>query len=553
MSAWERISLFAAGALIGLPAANLAIAAAVHKTNSGVVWLLLALTAIAGYYYLRPVVRVPRQELVGSWPLIAAAACQIALIVAIFTAYQALPDVDPYHWIKAYQQQFADAELSVLPQRPLFHALVHILATALPLMTEQIFKFALPLLSLVMLIPAWLVARRLPDHRQQLLLLLYPSISPSLIISAQMGTPQAVLITVMAFFIFFLLYAHLTKQQIWHYAAGAIVLIGSLIHGLAFFLFVLWLAATAWHSRYRSLVPAAAIIATVLATPYARHYAAAAARNIRLNLAFPASFTTIDGVPNGWPGLLGAAHYYAFYAGPVVLALLLIFTYYFLRDLAVRQRVQHLLADRSVLALALSLGMFLIIAEALPRLLNIVILPERAWLMVVLASPVLWLAIKDTNAAASRLYYPVAAILFAATIMGALYVNSLKVHSIPNYVVASARWVGNNIPAGAVIASNRGPDLLDLYTGSALHPLADNFFCQNQARTAAELHAELQTQLPETRYLYLAAEDQRHPYAARPWHEAIPASCWPTALRTDSPYFKSVYRHGSLAGVWEIL
>jgi hypothetical protein len=548
---WERINLLVAFALVGLPAVNLAVSIMLQRTSRSVTWFLVAATALAGFYYLQP--RALTGKLTPSWPLVLAAAVQVALSVTLFSAYMALPDVDPYHWISVYQENFSDQELGLLPQRPLFHAAAYVLHTLLPLTAEQTFKYAIPLLSVAMLAPAWLLARRMNHPLEQLLILLYPSLSPSLIINVQMATPQAILIITTACAASFLIYAYLTRERRWHYVAGLVLCLSGLYHGLGLLLFTIWLSATAWHSPYRRLLPAILILSSIIALPYAVRHADDALSALRPNLTFPASFTTIDGEPNGWPGLAGTAKYYAFYAGPVVLGLLTLSIWRLLRMPVYRKQTRLLLDNPATLTLLLNLAVFLTLAEVLPRLANIVLLPERAWLMAALSSPVLLLAQKQNRLALSEVQRGVGFLLFGVTIFAAIHINSLKSHSIPDYMVISARWMGDNIAAGSVIAANRSPDLLSLYSRSSFEVLPEGFLCNVQALSSGELHAHLRAQLPGIDYLYLVQEDQAHPYLSRPWRDPLPATCIPNSLREDSEHFKALYRNESLAAIWQVL
>lgn len=549
---WEKANLLALVALVGIPTLTLIELVIIRSLHP----LLPVINALVFFLVWRHFIEArkfsPRRlqfKKLLTHPLFWAFTLQLIVVITLFSAYLALPDVDPYHWIKTYNQEFTRGPLNQLPQRPLFHALVYILNQTLHIPSFIVFKNIIPLLSLTTLLPAWLVARRFPGRLKQIALLLVPSLSPSLILHAQMGTPQALLIILTVFFVFFLIYARLTHQKIWHYLAGIIMAIAIFYHGLALLIFASWLVATAWHSRHRPLGFILLLLIFFAATPYLAIYLPQIINDVRPNLSFPSSFTTIDGVPNGWPGLAGLTQYYAFYMGLSVPIILLVVFYLFISQTAYRQRFTSCLTSSAAyLTLTLCFVFFFTISEILPRLFNIAILPERAWIFAALSSTVFLVTLLFSPNQRLRWLYLVLVLAALINTTGAIYVNSLKKHLIPDYAISSARWISNNLPAASLVLSDKGPDYLDLYVSQKLRGLPRDFYCQDIGNL-------LDTHLSGNRptYLYYYKNDPHDPYQDRPWRKKYPVSCPPDILEQYSSDYQKIYDDDGQAIVWKVL
>lgn len=550
----ERATLVSLFLLLGVPALTFAAAVVLPRLPLFLLLLNVAAAAAAACLLHLPS-RPPLPSRFSPTPLYIALIAQAVTIIAITTAYLALPDVDPYHWLKIYEEKFT-IPLAENLQRPFFPALLYAATHLTGVPALQIVKYGLPLLSLLPLIPLWLVARHLPTPGARLALLFLPYASPSLILHLTMGTPQAVLLIVALYFMTCLLYASLTHNRYWHHIAGLISLAAVPFHGLAALLFSSWLAATAYRSQHRLLLLTLIAVVALAAVPYARPYYQAAVRDVRLNVSFPAAFITIDGEPNGWPGFAGFSRYYGYYAGlftPIVLAAAVFAA---ARTREARQRLRGLLANPSSLTLVLMGLMFLAIAEILPRLLNIVILPERAWLFIPLASAVLFITLTQLPSKTQNQLWAAVLIAMAINLGGALYVNSLKAHALPDHTIRAARWLARSLPARAFVLTTHGPDYLDRYADVTFTALPIDFFCAHRDALANELRAAFGQYLPPAAppkyFIFFSRQDPRHPYASRPWHEPLNPDCDDPLPGQFPDAFQEVYNDSGNVIIWQV-
>lgn len=545
-SAWEQVNLAVLLAFLFVPATLLIEITITHKLGALPVLINVIIAALLArlfiYRYL-PISSIKLSNLITS-PLLYIFFLQLIVVIVIFSAYLALPDVDPYHWIKSYNQNFIDSSLAELPQRPLFHTFIYTLDQIPYLKTEVIFKYIIPLLSLTSLLPIWLVARRYRSKPQQTLLLLTPLLSPSLIIHTQMGTPQAILIILTIFFVFFLIYSHLTNKKLWHYLAGLIMLLAVPLHGLALLMFASWLAATAWHHPKRHYILLLLLPIAILITPYLLAYLPQVFSDVRPNLTFPTTFTTIDGVQNSWPGVQGLAQYYAFYLGLIVPVILISNIYFFLKRSAYRRQISQLTNSNSTLTLVFMFIGFFFIAEVLPRLFNVVILPDRAWLFASLAATVFLIPLFNLKFKRQKLIYTSLFLLFAINLGGALYINNLKKHSLPDYLVTSARWIDNNLSANTTVFFNSSTDYIDLYTSVNFVSVPQDFFCHSPSIPANQNN---------TSYILFLKPDPLHPYANRPWYKPPDTKCIQPSLNKYPDRFQQIYNDANQAIIWKIL
>ncbi|HLD25633.1 MAG TPA: hypothetical protein VJC05_01150 [Candidatus Andersenbacteria bacterium] len=538
MTSAAKSSLALLGGLVLLPTLNLLpiiLAGQPHAATAAALTLVFL-----GVVATSARLRVPwLPAITHGWPLWLALSIQIIITLLVTFAYQALPDVDPYHWVKAYVHVFRSEPIDLSLHRILFHSLIHILEMITPFTPEQIFKFVLPQLSSTSLIPLWLIARDEKSRLAQLSILSLPLWSPSLLLSLTMGTPQAVLLIIVTTCVALLLHAYRTKDLRWHYLAGLVFALSSLYHGLALVLFGLWLAGTAIATRWRYPAALLLVLTAILSGSYVLQRIPQALGNVGLNLTFPASFVTIDGEPNGWPGPVETFKYYAFYAGLVfpLLALVAIST---MRSRSA-SRLYSILRHPSTATLGLSLVFFLVLAEILPRFFNIVVLPERAWLLIVVFSVPAYLYLLRQGTFTHSL--PLLTIALAlVNLTGALYVNQLKQHALPDHAIHAARWMDQNIPVNATVYANHGPDYLDVYMQQTIRRLPADFFCQAQP------------QLPTTdqpAYLFYYPDDPRSPYYNRPWQDPAAPLCTAATIQAHPQRFPEIYRQDA-AYVWEI-
>ncbi len=541
---WERINLIALLALLGIPALLLIEILLIKRPFPLLVLLNVLIISLSASFLIRYRRPLPK---VSATPLFLVFALQLTIIIIIFSAYLALPDVDPYHWIKVYQHSFLADPLIKLPERPLFHSLLYSLDQIPGLPATAIFKYVIPLLSLAALLPAWLVARQYPYKYQQVLLLLTPALSPSLLLHLQTATPQAILLILTTFFVFLLIYAHLTKNKFWHYLAGALIAVTALYHGLALLLLAAWLTATAWHHSHRFYILLLLLPIVFAAAPYLKAYLPQVLSEVRPNLTFPVAFTTIDGVPNGWPGLTGIFQYYAFYLGLTTPFIISASVYFYFRYKSFRLPIRNLFTSASPLTLLLVFFAFFLVAEILPRFFNVVILADRAWMFVNLAAVVLLLPLFQLPLTKNKLFLSLFIFFFITNVAGALYVNNLKKHLLPDYVVEAAVWINTNLPARSTIMLNRKPEYIDLYTARPLIFLPADFYCRepNGMINFSQQHS--------SSYLLFLMPNISSPYRQRPWQESLDARCSAPTPNNYPHQFQQIYNDANQAIIWKII
>lgn len=147
--------------------------------------------------------------------------------------------------------------------------------------------------------------------------------------------------------------------------------------------------------------------------------------------------TVPDNIEMGWPGIGGAAKYYGYYFGPLILVVL----GFIVTNLKKLKNQKYWLLMVLILFL---------VCEVFPRL-NVVYLPERFPLLidlsVLLIMPFLFRSIK--------LKKWVWLILVVVGMMGSVYVAQMKGSLTTKEELKAAEWIKNNIPDDATILTQR--------------------------------------------------------------------------------------------------
>lgn len=405
------------------------------------------------------------------WSLTSACLFYATLILVITSAYYPLPDLDPYYWFSQYRTDFALSQLTPLNgYRPLFASLAYLFNQTAGVDLYAFFKYALPALMLLVLVPATLVARQFHRFTEQFAILLLPLASASLILYFQIPIPQAMLNIALVFFIFFLLYSWMTQKSFFYFLAGAVAFGAYFYHEAAIFIFLLWLLTTLYHYRHHIKTVIrdhrlSSLLFLLIAFSYAPllinpmyHFLSAWMEHsldllgsIHLNLAFPATYVNIDGNAVGWGDGIGVMKYYAFYVGPAVFLALAVLT----TNLKVRSADDEywkiVRKHKEFWILASAFLLFFIVAEILPRFMNIALLPERAWGfagILLLAIVPLTFMHHPRRAHGLAILFIIAALINAG---GAIYINSLKRYLITPEQVTSAEWIKTALPAHRVV------------------------------------------------------------------------------------------------------
>lgn len=545
-------------------------------------------------------------------PFFYAALIYGAIYLGIVLPYWALPDLDPYTWLNLFDKYFSAPTPTALPPRPLFYYFMHLLQSAVPLDLTAIFKYVLPAMSAIILSGAALAATGFSSRLVRFMIYLTPLMAASTIIYAYLPIPQTIVVWVAAWFFFWLLHSHHTKNIFWFYAAGALVIVAFLYHEVAILLFLPWLVVfipISFRScmAYLRLHPVNAAIIGILAlgniawisSPWQFirrwfHYIFTL-NALRPNLQFPARYTNIDGLAMGWPGADGILKYYLYYIGPPLLFMAGA-TILWLRHETFRAQIRRELKEPALRAIVLALAFFLILTEIAPRLAGINLLPERAWIFGSLVAPILLIFYIWTFPTRHRHVTLLVIMLTFISIGGAAYINWQKRYVIPNYQVASAHWIKQHLPENRVIVAYGHTNLITRHSLSSFIWVPPDFYCSpdlkifqptrqlpvetqwrtgattiiardtalpgdlasyineyvSQAKSQPKLEPTPATPSPPT-YVYYSPSSPHNPYRDRPYENSGDKSaCQTPTLSQHTDDFEEIYNDNGRVIIWKV-
>lgn len=417
----------------------------------------------------------------------------IAFIGLLISAFGALPDLDPYKWLFKYAYQFSNQQLDSI-ERPLFGALTFIGMRLLGL--ERIFhfyKFIFPFFFAAIALPAWLVARQFKSYLKQFLFMALTFISPVALLYGTTAMPNASMMVIAFYFLYFLIYASVRKDDFYLYAAGIISFLAFFYHPAAILLFTPWLVITLWSKRREILADKKllVLIFIIILTNLERFKTilnflgnwlnilyAQFFYNDNLNLLYPASYRNIDRNLMGWPGVDGVIKFYAFHMGPIVGAILLLTLMMFFFKNG-RKHFFTYLKEPSLLILASVFALFFTISEILPRFPNLGLLPDRAWIFTGIFSIVFAYILFCYQEKISRYVFFLALLFIIIGMSGALYINSLKQYLITPAQWRSAEWIMENLPKERLFLSSGNKNLLPVHAQSRLIRITQESYCGN--------------------------------------------------------------------------
>lgn len=446
----------------------------------------------------------------------------ISITIIIFSAYYALPDLDPFYWIQRYSNELATESITNLTSdRSLFSSLIYILNQGSDIVTYAVFKYILPFLSLLIIIPAWLVARKYSQKIIQISVLLLPLASSSTILYLQTPMPQAIAITLIYYFFFFLIYSWLFEKPIFYYFAGITVLLGSFYHEVAAIILAIWFFVTLVFNRkiifgyvLKNKITALLITLIIISnTSFIKNQVSFIfywlglifkySLQIKFNFLFPAHYVNINGQSMGWEGFIGVSKYYLYYIGPFLIFLTYLFIYLFIKKRDLRKRFYDSRTNKEFIVLMLCFLVFFLISEILPRFFNFALLPERAWIFTGIFLPTLLFIILKSFGNQFKFAYFLATLLILVSIGGALYINNLKKFIITSAKIHSAEWINKNLPANRIFFTDLDRNLLKYYGKSEVRKVPTEFFFNN-ATALEEINKYLPVKLSsENDYLAL--------------------------------------------------
>lgn len=425
-----------------------------------------------------------------SHPLFLSFLFGIVFVLIEISAFPTLPDLDPYKWLFKYEYQFANHLLDYT-DRPLFGALTYIGVSLTGLEVFTFFKYLLPFFFLVTLFPAWMIAKTFSEKSKQWFFLLFIFSTPNILLYAGTAMPQVPLIILSYFFTFFLLHAHNKRDDFFLYISGLSMFVGFLYHQAAFIIFAAWLLPVAIIKRKTLLADKKILllIALILLSNLERfqpmyHFVSYWVKNIvpkffqinNINLFYPAQYSNIDHNMMGWPSLEGIIKYYSFYIGPVLGLVLILFFYLMTRASFRSFFLQELRKGAALVALLTSFGIFLIIAEILPRFPAIALLPDRAWIFGGIFSYLFLYFLLVYIPKVSRVAFLIT-ILFIISISGALYINYLKRYLISPMQLESTQWIKTLSP-NRVFLSYGHRNLLAVHANTSVVHIPSGLYCE---------------------------------------------------------------------------
>jgi len=431
-------------------------------------------------------------------PFILTSILLLVFIGIIVSAYDALPDLDPYRWLFRYTADFSLEQLSTAP-RPLFESLTFIGVYLLGF-TEvfPFFKFFLPFLFASILLPMWLIASTFPDRRRQQLFLLLSFTSPVILLYGTTAMPNAILMILSLYFVLFLLIDHIRKDSFFFYSAGAVIITAFLYHEAAAIAIIPWISM-AILSNIRTLLSDKKVfilLILLLASNITRFSSASSfisnwiqiirsrfSNGDTTNFYFPAFYRNVDQNLMGWSGADGVIKYYAFHMGPVIGCILAISLTFFLFRKSWRIHLMRNIKSKSMIVIIGVFSIYFIIAEIFPRYPNIALLPDRAWIFAGISSLAFaYLLLKYRRRRFSTWEYIITICIISVGIGGAIYINHLKTFLITPEQLRSAEWIKANLPKDRLFLSSGGKNLLPVHANSRLIRMPNDTYCDNLSK-----------------------------------------------------------------------
>jgi hypothetical protein len=401
----------------------------------------------------------------------------VAVVISIVTAYYPLPDLDPYYWITEYRAQFQAEIITALHgHRPFFSSLTYIFTQGAHIDFYAYFKYVLPSLLILLIFPSALLAQKFPNSLHKTIIFFFPFASGITIIFLTLPIPQAIANLGLFFFFSFLVYALLTKDSFFYFLGGAVLFLSFFYHEALAIPLALWILISLWSYRQPILEKVRGnrlttllllfILLPVLYGPLMfivvrTESFLPALLNSHPNLLFPQYYVNIDGNQMGWGDLFGVAKYYLFYIGPPLL-LTFLATLYYVKNKILRS----FLFSREGIVLTSVFFTFFIIAEILPRLTGIALLPDRAWVFAGTIALFFLIAIFSLPIGKNRFFLWLIILGFTLNIAAAVYINTLKKYMITDQQLASAEWISANIPQNSTVFSFENGKLLTFFASN---------------------------------------------------------------------------------------
>lgn len=513
----EFLNISAAFALIAIPLVNYTETLFLNKhsgtlvvINSLIIYLITLL--IAKFLFVGGDIKLYNPHFTLEWSgnsffrfCLSAVVFYAILLFAIIAAYNALPDLDPYYWMSRNQTCVAlNGARSCINERPLFETLNLLFTFSAKVDIYAYFKYVLPLLSMVVVLPAMLLAKTARTLPGKIIFVLLPLSVPSTLLYLLTPMPQMIAIILAYYFFYWLAYSATVRNSDFYYLAGIISFFIFWYHEVGIVFFLGWFIVTAIkkfrtisgyfrNQRTVAVLSLLLILSNIayLKKPYdfAAYWIANffGAFGLKFNLAFPASYVNIDGNIMGWYGMTGVIKYYLFYAGPVLFAVFFIGAYYLYQH---KKRGLNSLKPRYLpdefLILSFIFSFFIILAEVLPRLFSYAFLPERLWIFAGITA--FYLLVYFRNEWESKQKISVGLLLLVLTgTGGAVYINQQKHYALPDYRLNAAEWMRDNLPSDQIVLTTGDKNLMRFHAQSHYYVMPPDFYCNQNLKSAKDI------------------------------------------------------------------
>jgi len=420
----------------------------------------------------------------------------VALVHAItLSSFSFLPAHDNYSILLKAEQNIEAGQIVTTGEieRYPFDALIIIIRYLSGLSLFSIFKYVIPGLTILSVIPLWLLARSVSNKYQQLIILLFPLASPTLILEFDITRYQVVFLAALFSFIGLLYESYISKRLALFYVVGGFSVMGLLFHPLFSLFFLLWIFAWLW-SRRNHIIKIKYMLWLLAGLMAAGRFGISdmykrmegIARlvisglvNMNVNFRFPARYINVDGSDVGWPGISGVTKYYAYYAGPFILTILVLVIVLFGASSSARRRFMSAWSNPATGLILLMLAMFMFIADIFPRIISLAYLPDRAWQLIgiLMVMPLAFIL----RSVSGRRSFIITIWLFIAllgSVSGAIYINNLTKFTMPDYELTAAEWIKDNLPEDPIIFSHGSSDLIKYHARATRIKMNLQFYYQ---------------------------------------------------------------------------
>lgn len=424
--------------------------------------------------------------------------------LGIVSAFYPLPDLDPYYWYAEFQRLFSGGNIVPLDgYRPLFASLSYIFTIGAHIDFYAFFKYILPFSFLAIVFPISLLTSLFSHPLHKTILFLFPFINGIGISYLTLPIPQAFASIACFFFVSFLLYAWMKNDMFFSFLGGAILFFGFWYHEVLALPLALWILVTGYAFRReifalaRKNILSSMLILLILA-PHIFGPAEFIGSKIKsqipsllhfqTNFLFPEQYVNVDGNEMGWGDLAGVGKYYLFYIGPALLIL-------FLAIALERKKLswKSSFFSKYTLPITFSFLIFFLLAEILPRLFSIALLPDRAWVFAGIFGTAIVPIIFKTPLGNRKLFLWMLLFGISLNIGAALYINALKKYMITEHQLASASWINSNLPENRLIFVTGHSRLLRFHSGSEIISISNPNFYYSTSTFEQELEKNIRS------------------------------------------------------------